>query len=80
MANERKPQDGQDQAHPAPGRIDLNHASKEDLMEIPGIDPETATSLLRFRDRHGGIRSWKDFDESNLPGEDLDKLRPYVRF
>jgi len=35
--------------------IDLNTASKEDLMEIEGISPSLADRIIQFRDQRGGI-------------------------
>jgi len=37
--------------------IDLNTASKEDLMEIEGIDLTLADKIIQFRDDRGGIDS-----------------------
>jgi len=31
-------------------RIDLNHASRDELMRIPGISPEAADRLIECRD------------------------------
>lgn len=76
--NERRMKDGTDQAHGRGGRIDLNHASKEDLMNC-GLDRESAEKLLHFRDSHGGFETWGDFDEIPLSTEMLDRLRPHVQ-
>jgi hypothetical protein len=39
---------------PRPGevqkKIDLNNASRDELMRIPGITPETADTLIKCRD------------------------------
>ena len=76
--NERRRKGGEDQAHGPGGRINLNHASKQDIMSAGGLDRKTAERILRFRDEHGGFESWRDFDEIPIPEEDRDKLRPHV--
>lgn len=76
--NEPRPKGGEDQAHGRGGRIDLNHASKEDIMSAAGLDRQAAEKILKFRDERGGFETWRDFDEIPIPEEGRDKLRPHV--
>ena len=46
------------EAQAAPARlVDLNHASEEELCELPGIGPARAQAILAFRAAHGGFSS-----------------------
>jgi competence ComEA-like helix-hairpin-helix protein len=56
--------------------IDLNTASREDLMEVPGVSYIMADNIIGFREEHGAITSVEDLRE--LPGMDettLEELR-----
>lgn len=56
--------------------IDLNTASREDLMEVPGINYIMADNIIGFREEHGTIGSVDDLRD--LPGMDettLEELR-----
>ncbi len=56
--------------------IDLNTASKEDLMEIEGIDPTLADKIIQFRDEHGRISSVDELrDLSGISESTLEELR-----
>lgn len=76
--NEPRPKDGEDQAHPRGDRLDLNHASKEQIMSAAGVDRDTAERILRFRDERGGFESWRDFDEMPISEDARTRLRPHV--
>ncbi|MGE5609936.1 MAG: ComEA family DNA-binding protein [Bacillota bacterium] len=34
--------------------IDLNLASREELMQIPGVGPSMADQIIKFREKYGG--------------------------
>jgi competence ComEA-like helix-hairpin-helix protein len=56
--------------------IDLNTASREELMEVRGVSYIMADSIIGFREEHGAINSVDDLRE--LPGMDettLEELR-----
>lgn len=76
--NEPRPKGGEDQARGLGGRIDLNHASKTDLMSA-GLSEPSAERVLRFRDEHSGFETWADFDMIPISTQELDALRPQVQ-
>ena len=62
------------------GRININTASKEMLMELPGIGESKAESILSFREENGNFGSVEDI--MNVPGikEALyNKIKDYIR-
>jgi competence protein ComEA len=60
-------------------RIDINTASRPELLQLPGVGPATADRILRWRAVHGRIRSSEEI--LGVPGigpATLDRLRPYL--
>ncbi len=47
-------------------KIDINRASKEDLMSIEGIGETMADAIIRYRDSKGSFKSVDDIDD--VPG------------
>lgn len=56
--------------------VDLNTASREELMSVRGIGPGRADEIVSRRDRHGPFKSVEDLQHMNLidPG-DLPELK-----
>ena len=61
--------------------INLNTATKEELVALPGIGPTKAQAILDWRQKHG---DFQDFSGLKLvPGLDLTRLeakRPLLAF
>lgn len=47
-------------------RLDLNHADSVSLVQLPGIGPAKAGTILRWREAHGPFRSADDL--AKVPG------------
>ncbi|MCS7166006.1 MAG: helix-hairpin-helix domain-containing protein [Gemmatales bacterium] len=60
--------------------IDLNTATKDELLRLPGIGPVLAERILVERDSHGPFESVEDLLRVRGIGKrSLEKLRPFVR-
>ena len=59
--------------------LDLNRATAEELVELPGIGPVLAERIVAFREEHGPFRSVEDLLQVSGIGEaTLEALRPYI--
>lgn len=62
-----------------PGKLDVNTATREQLMEVPGIGPATADNILRKRDELGEFKAIEDLLEVDRIGDKtLEKLKEYL--
>lgn len=58
--------------------IDLNKATREELITVPGIGPQTAENILNYREESGSFKSVDDLLNVNRIGEKtLEKLKGY---
>ena len=48
------------------GKVDLNTATKEELMTLKGVGQAKAESILEYRDTHGKFQAIEDI--MNIPG------------
>lgn len=61
------------------GPVELNRATVEELMELPGIGPVLAERIVAFREQHGPFTSVEDLLQVPGIGEaTLEALRPLV--
>lgn len=59
--------------------IDINTATKDDLMLISGIGEKTAERIMEKRAELGGFRSIEDLLEVKYIGKSkIEKIRPFV--
>ncbi len=69
-------------ATPVPPKVirhDLNKASRADLIDLPGIGPSLADSILAYRERHGPFRSLEDLDQVTGVGpRKLESVRQFL--
>lgn len=60
---------------PAEARIDINHASADELLKVPGMTPSWAGRIVRFRP----YRTRQDLlDRGVLPSDVYDRIKDYV--
>ena len=64
------------QLHPERFPIEINRASREELLRVPGIGPRSAQRILRLR-RQGKFRDLRDL---RAIGAVADRAAPYVLF
>jgi DNA uptake protein ComE-like DNA-binding protein len=60
---------------PPQARTDLNHASVDELLKVPGMTPSWAGRIVRFRP----YRTRQDLvDRGVLPSDVYDRIKDYV--
>lgn len=60
-------------------KINVNRATREELMTVPGIGPATADNILAFREERGGFRNMEELLLVPRIGEKtLEKLRAHL--
>jgi competence protein ComEA len=66
-------------AEPSDDRIDINHATAQQLDELPGIGPAKAAAIVADRELNGPFRSVDDLDRvKGIGPKMLEKLRASV--
>jgi competence protein ComEA len=61
-------------------RIDLNRASRAELLQLPGVGETAANRVDDYRSLHGGFRSVEELAKVRGVGPaTLERLRPWVR-
>jgi len=64
---------------PPPNSININTASKEMLMQLPGIGEEYAERIILFREDHGPFESVEQLVKVRGIGKkSLERIRPYL--
>lgn len=59
--------------------VDVNAASEQDLVRVPGIGQSLARRIVQFRDKNGPYQRVEDLLKVQGIGEkSLQKLRPYL--
>jgi competence ComEA-like helix-hairpin-helix protein len=54
------------------GRVNINRGTADDIVEVLGVTPAVAETIVKYRREHG---SFEDFDAlTKVPGLDLEKL------
>lgn len=61
------------------GRVNLNTATKGQLMQLPGIGETTAERILIYRDEQGRFTSVDELTSvKGISKKKLEKLRPFI--
>jgi len=67
------------QKNPPTQPLNINTATIEQLEKLPGIGPNTAKSIVQFRERSGPFQRIEDLLAiKGISKARLEKLRPYV--
>ncbi len=62
-------------------KINVNLASREELMGVPGISGDLADRIIRYRNEHGLIHDLNELDRLFEPGDTrADELRRQAKF
>ncbi len=61
------------------GTVNLNTASVDELMELPGVGPSKAEAILAFRKARGGFKKVEDLMKvKGIGRKTFQKLRPFL--
>ena len=60
--------------------VDLNVATKEELMELPGVGPKMAEAMIRYREENKGFSSEKDLmNVSGIGEKRYKRMEPFIK-
>jgi len=60
-------------------KININTASRGELMKLPLIDPKTADKIIAYRNIHGSFHSINELQKiKGIGPKTVEKLRPYA--
>ena len=54
------------------GRVNVNRATVDDLVEVLGVTAESADTIVKYRKEHGNFEDYDGF--AKVPGLNLEKL------
>lgn len=79
-SKEEMKQEKDNQTQTSEGKIDINHASKEELMTLNGIGEARAEAILQYRQEHGDFQSIEELmNVSGIKEGMFQKIKDYVR-
>lgn len=59
-------------------KVSLNRATRDELMEIDGIGPDAADTIIRYRENLGRFHAVEDL--RSVPGLDLRSFERYKAY
>ncbi|MCM8779716.1 MAG: helix-hairpin-helix domain-containing protein [Candidatus Omnitrophica bacterium] len=60
-------------------KVNLNNATIDELISLPGIGPKTAQRIIEYRDNRGGFREIEDLRQiKGMRNETLEKIEGSV--
>lgn len=71
---------GKPQEYKVPGRLNINIASADDMIVVPGIDRKLANNIVEYRQSNGPFDTVDEL--MNVQGESEEKLeasRPFIK-
>lgn len=61
------------------GKININTATLDELMQLPGVGESKASAILQYRQQHGSFRSLEELGEVKGIGPKLiEQLKPFA--
>ena len=62
------------------GKIDINTATEQQLMLLPGIGETTAKRIIEYRTEHNGFSTIEDIMHVSGIGEKkFEQMKPYIK-
>ena len=62
------------------GKVNINKASKEELMTLPGIGEAKAESIIKYREEHGKFKSIEEIKEiSGIKDGLYEKIKDFIK-
>jgi comEA protein len=62
------------------GKVDVNRATAEELMKLPGIGPKMAHRIVSHRESRGAFQTTEDLKEvKGIGDKTLERLRPHIK-
>jgi competence protein ComEA len=59
--------------------ININTATKEDLIKLPGVGPSTAEKIIEYREKINGFKKIEDIMKVKGIGQKkFEKMKPYI--